>query len=103
MAAKRGLTHNLMKGSKFNQSHTTLVSDAIPLVRAAGKDDRVSKVRLGYIHSDGSNYPRVVFTKIHGGLRVMIHGRNGGQEIHVYTSCPTDVQQKLQDVWNSRR
>lgn len=103
MAAKLGLTHNLIKGRKFNRSHTTVVEDAVPIIRAAGNDHRVTKVRLGFIDGKGRGHPRVEFTGIHGGLKIVVHGSNGGQELYVYTRSPADVQKKLQDIWSQYR
>lgn len=77
-----------LAGDKISSSHTTVISAAEPLVKAAHKYPRVKKIVLGRIDNTagtaGGNQNRVKFIDEKACLLLSVTGSGSHQEIRVY-------------------
>ncbi|MEO5927613.1 MAG: hypothetical protein ABIO72_02835 [Patescibacteria group bacterium] len=89
----------LLKGAKFSASHTTVVPDAVYVIQFAGELKSVTKVSPHLIIPKGSRHPRLKFHPRSGGLECIVHGRDAGQHLWIYTNDPVQVQQDIQAAW----
>lgn len=96
---KRGL----LRGSKFSDSHSTVIKAAIPIVEAVKRDANIRKIVLGPIVWIGSGARRITFTPIRAGLRMVVRGSALQQTFFVYTGDPRGVEQRLHGIWNRER
>ncbi|HUX50620.1 MAG TPA: DUF2103 domain-containing protein [Spirochaetia bacterium] len=85
-------------GGKFTRSHTTLIEAAAPLVDRAVELEEVSKVSLGMIKVIGKGLPNIKSSAINGGLKYVVRGNLGRQEIYIYTSDPEKTQRALSSI-----
>ena len=83
-----------LTGRKITSSHTTITEAAAPVVRVAGAQPGVTKVGLGLIKVIG-NGPNSMKVSLEGPgcLLVKVRGRSTIQEIRVYVSPGTDIDQ----------
>jgi len=97
MAHARGL----LKGSKFNGKHSTVIPTAIPAVEAAKASPHVTKIALGIIKPVRAGVPHLKFTEVSGGLKMQVRGNNAVQIFWVYTTQPKDVITEITGAWDS--
>ena len=92
----------LLKGSKFNSRHTTVIEAAIPAVKAANECSSVSKIVIGVIEPTRGGRPHIKFTPVPAGLRMQVRGNSAVQIFFVYTDRPDDVIREISDKWQAR-
>ena len=98
MAHQRGL----LKGSKFNGRHSTVIPSAIPAVEAAKACQQVTKIALGIITPTKLAEERLKFTSVSGGLKMQVRGTHAIQVFYVYTNRPDDVIEEITRKWEER-
>ena len=96
MSVKKGL----LKGSKFNKRHSTIIDDAIKLIARARSVEQISKIVIGLIKPITKAERRIKFTPVPSGLKMDVRGNTAIQTFYIYTSSPVDVQNQLQETWN---
>ena len=89
----------LLEGKKFSRRHSTVIQDAVPLLRKAKSLPEVSKIVLGEISNCHPGNPHMRFTPIPAGFKLMIRGRTAVQIFFVYTINPTTTQRTLEEEW----
>lgn len=95
MAHLRGL----LKGSKFNGRHSTVIDSAVSAVEAARDCEHVSKISLGVITPISKGKPHLKFTETDGGLKMQVRGDNAVQIFYLYTTRPQDVIDEVTRNW----
>lgn len=95
MPQRRGV----LSGPKINNAHSTLIRAAAPVVAAAKKDKRVTRVILGKIVPRRGGSRRLKVQYVPAGLKITV--RSGGelQELYVYTTEAEDVRLALEEIW----
>ena len=89
----------LLKGSKFNGRHSTVIPDAIAAVEAARDCPHVSKIALGVITPLRAGKPHLKFNPVSGGLKMQVRGTHAVQIIWLYTTRPGDVITEITGKW----
>ena len=97
-----GHTKGLLKGSKFNGRHSTVIPSAIPAVEAAKNCPLVTKIGLGVITPTRAGPEHLKFTQVSGGLKMQVRGTHAIQLFWVYTIRPEDVIEEITRKWNER-
>src|SRR5258708_21496350 len=92
----------LLRGSKFNGRHSTVIPSAIPAVEAAKACDLVTKIGLGLITPAKAAEERLKFTEVSGGLKMQVRGTHAVQIFWVYTASPTEVIEEIPRNWDAR-
>jgi hypothetical protein len=92
----------LLKGSKFNGRHSTVIPSAIPAVEAARDCPQVSKIALGVITPIRAAEEHLKFTPVSGGLKMQVRGTHAVQVFYLYTTHPNDVTEEITKKWNER-
>jgi len=92
----------LLKGSKFNGRHSTVIPSAIPAVEAAKSSRHVTKISLGIITPTKNGEERLKFTKASGALKMQVRGANAVQLFWVYTNRPDEVIAEITRQWEER-
>ena len=95
-------TKGLLKGTKFNGRHSTVISSAIPVVEAARDCPHVTKIALGVITPIRAAEERLKFTTVSGGLKMQVRGTHAVQIFWLYTTRPEDVIAEITNKWNER-
>ena len=98
MSTRKGL----LKGSKFNGRHTTVIAVAHPLIRAANDDSEVTKIVVGVIvptKGGRSGQRRLKISQIKAGLELRVRGNSSVQTFYVYTSTPKETEDALNVAW----
>jgi hypothetical protein len=103
-AVKSYLAHarGLLKGSKFNGRHSTVIPSAIPAVEAAKACPHVTKIGLGIITPTKLAEERLKFTKATGALRMQVRGTHAVQLFWIYTNRPDEVIAEITKKWDQR-
>jgi hypothetical protein len=89
----------LLKGSKFNGRHSTVIDSAIAAVEAARDCPHVSKIALGIITPLRSGKPHLKFNPVSGGLKMQVRGAHAVQIIWLYTTRPDEVIAEITEKW----
>jgi hypothetical protein len=95
-------TRGLLKGSKFNGRHSTVIPSAIPAVEAARDCPHVTKIALGVITPIRAAEEHLKFTPVSGGLKMQVRGTHAVQVFYVYTTRPEEVIEEITGKWNTR-
>jgi len=98
------VSHNkgLLKGSKFNGRHSTVIPSAIPAVEAARECQHVTKIALGVITPIRAAQEHLKFTPVSGGLKMQVRGTHAVQVFWLYMTHPDDVIQEITKKWDER-
>jgi hypothetical protein len=94
-------TKGLLKGSKFNGRHSTVIPSAIPAVEAARDCQHVTKIALGVITPIRAAQEHLKFTPVSGGLKMQVRGTHAVQIFWLYTTRPDDVIAEITKKWGS--
>jgi hypothetical protein len=99
-----GVSHakGLLKGSKFNGRHSTVIPSAIPAVEAARECQHVTKIALGVITPIRAAQEHLKFTPVSGGLKMQVRGTHAVQVFWLYTTRLEDVIQEITKKWDER-
>lgn len=92
----------LLKGSKFNGKHTTVIEAAIGAVKAANESPYVSKIVIGVITPTKTGRPHIKFNPVQAGLKMQVRGNIAVQIFFVYTDHPDDVMREITGKWDDR-
>jgi hypothetical protein len=92
-------TKGLLKGSKFNGRHSTVIAGAVPAVEAAKVSPHVTKIGLGVITPIRAGKPHLKFTQVSGGLKMQVRGTHAVQVFWLYTTRPEDVVEEITEKW----
>jgi len=92
----------LLKGSKFNGRHSTVIPSAISAVEAARDCEWVSKIALGVITPIRTAEEHLKFTPVSGGLKMQVRGAHAVQVFWLYATRPDDVVEEVTRKWNER-
>src|SRR6266571_2001560 len=92
----------LLRGSKFNGRHSTVIPSAIPAVEAAKACAHVTNIGLGIITPSKGGEERLKFTKASGALKMQVRGTNAVQLFWLYTNRPDDVIAEIAAKWEDR-
>ena len=92
----------LLKGSKFNGRHSTVIPSAIPAVEAARDCPHVTKIALGVITPIRAAEEHLKFTPVSGGLKMQVRGTHAVQVFYVYTTRPDEVIEEINRKWEMR-
>jgi hypothetical protein len=95
-------TRGLLKGSKFNGRHSTVIPDAIPAVEAARDCPHVTKIALGVITPLKSGVEHLKFMPVSGGLKMQVRGSAAVQIFWLYTTKPEETIAEITKKWESR-
>jgi hypothetical protein len=82
-------------GGKITDSHSTLTETAAEVADKAVKFDFVSKISLGSIRHAPGGRRNLKFLPITGGLKAVVRGNGGVQDLFIYTSQPGAVESQL--------
>jgi hypothetical protein len=92
----------LLKGSKFNGRHSTVIPSAVPAVEAVRDCSQVSKIALGVITPIRTGEEHLKFTPVSGGLKMQVRGTHAIQVFWLYTTHPDDVVAEISKKWRDR-
>ena len=92
----------MLKGSKFNGRHSTVIPSAIPAVEAARDCADVTKIALGVITPIRPGPEHLKFTPATGCLKMQVRGTNAVQTFWVYTTSPDAVVAEITGKWEDR-
>lgn len=95
-------TRGLLKGSKFNGRHSTVIPDAIPAVEAARDCPHVTKIALGVITPLKSGAEHLKFMPVSGGLKMQVRGSAAVQIFWLYTTEPQKTIDDITKKWESQ-
>ena len=90
----------LLRGSKFNGKHSTLIAPAYPMVELLRDDDRVTKIVIGVIKPRKGNGISLKAVPIEAGLRLMVSGPSSVQQFYAYTADPEGVKAALEKLFD---
>ncbi len=94
----------LLAGAKVNDRHSTITSEGEIVVQAAQSLSEVTKIVIGIIlPKAGSRAPRIDFTRIPAGLKLIVRGTTATQQFFVYTNNPDGVERAIADAWSRKR
>jgi hypothetical protein len=98
------VTHikGLLRGSKFNGRHSTVIPSAIPAVEAARDSQHVSKIALGVITPIRAGQEHLKFTPVGGGVKMQVRGTAAIQIFWLYTTRPEEVIEEITKKWEQR-
>ena len=101
---KPAMSHarGLLKGSKFNGRHSTVIPSAVPAVEAARDCPHVSKIALGVITPIRAAQEHLKFTPVSGGLKMQVRGTHAVQIFWLYTTRPADAIAEITKAWQRR-
>lgn len=86
----------VLNGKKFNyKGHTTVIDDAVPVIRWAGKHPLVKRVSVGVILPFKSTTRRVRTKPVPAGVMVTVHGSDALQKLVFYTSDPAALTNEM--------
>jgi hypothetical protein len=91
----------LLKGSKFNGRHSTVIPSAIAAVEAARDCPHVTKIALGVVTPIRASQEHLKFTAVSGGLKMQVRGTHAVQIFWLYTTRPDDVIAEIERKWKS--
>jgi hypothetical protein len=86
----------LLEGKKFSSRHSSVIDDAVLILRKAKALPEVSKIVLGEISRCRPGNPHIRFSPIPAGLKLMVRGKTAVQIFFVYTTDPTTTQRSLE-------
>ncbi len=89
----------LLEGKKFSSRHSSVIGDAVLILRKAKVLPEVSKIVLGEISRCRPGDPHIRFNPIPAGFKMMIRGRTAVQNFFVYTINPTTTQKLIEEAW----
>lgn len=89
----------LLKGSKFNGRHSTVIPSAVAAVEAARDCPHVSKIALGVITPLRAGKPHLKFIPVSGGLKMQVRGPHAVQILWLYTTRPDEVIAEITKKW----
>jgi hypothetical protein len=92
----------LLRGSKFNGRHSTVIDSAIPALEAARDCAHVTKIALGVITPIRVGSEHLKFTRATGCLKMQVRGNNAVQTFWVYTTNPDAVVTEITGKWDAR-
>jgi hypothetical protein len=92
----------LLKGSKFNGRHSTVIPSAIAAVEAAKTSAHVTKIALGLITPVRAGEEHLKFTDTGGGLKMQVRGTHAVQVFWIYTTHPNEVIEEITRKWEQR-
>ena len=95
-------TRGLLKGSKFNGRHSTVIPSAIPAVEAAKACPHVTKIGLGIITPTKTSEEHLKFTKVSGAVKMQVRGVHAVQLFWIYTNRPDEVIAEVTMKWDQR-
>jgi hypothetical protein len=93
----------LLKGSKFNGRHSTVIPSAIPAIEAAKDSPHVTKIALGVITPIRAAEAHLKFTPVSGGLKMQVRGTHAVQIIWLYTTHPDEVIAEIMRKWDAEK
>ena len=93
----------LLKGSKFNGRHSTVIPNAIAAIEAARDSPLVSKIALGVITPVRAAEAHLKFTPVSGGLKMQVRGTHAVQIIWLYTTRPDEVIAEITKKWDAEK
>lgn len=93
----------LLAGRKVNKRHSTIISEGEIVVQAAQSLSEVTKIVIGIIFPKASRAPRIDFTQISAGLKLIVRGTTATQQFFVYTKNPDGVERVIADAWSRKR
>lgn len=98
------MTHikGLLRGSKFNGRHSTVIPSAIPAVEAARDCGHVTKIALGLITPVKTGTEHLKFSAVSGGLKMQVRGTHAIQVFWLYTTRPDDAILEIEAKWDQR-
>jgi hypothetical protein len=98
------VTHarGLLKGSKFNGRHSTVIPSAVPAVEAARDCEQVTKIALGVNTPNRPGPEHLKFTPATGCLKMQVRGTNAVQTFWVYSTSPDAVVAEINRKWGER-
>jgi hypothetical protein len=92
----------LLKGSKFNGRHSTVIPSAIPAVEAARDCPHVSKIALGVITPIRAGQEHLKFSPASGGLKMQVRGTHAVQVFWLYTTQLAAAIEEITRKWDQR-
>ncbi len=92
-------TKKLLRGSKFSNSHQSIIDTARSLLVFAKNLPEVEKIVIADIVSCKPGHRRIKLTPILAGLKLVVRGSCAQQVFYIYTAHPADVEHKLQTHW----
>jgi hypothetical protein len=95
-------TKGLLKGSKFNGRHSTVIPSAIPAVEAARDCPHVTKIALGVITPLRAGQEHLKLTPATGSLKMQVRGTHAVQVFWLYTTRPKEVISEITRKWEER-
>jgi hypothetical protein len=94
----------LLAGSKVSGRHSSVIDEATIVVQTAQALSDVTKIVISIIlPKAGSRTPRVDFTRIPAGLKLIVRGTTATQQFFVYTNNPDGVERVIADAWSRKR
>jgi len=92
----------LLKGSKFNGRHSTVIPSAIPAVEAARDCPHITKIALGVITPIRSGEEHLKLSHSTGGLKMQVRGTHAVQVFWLYTTNPEAAIAEITEKWEQR-
>lgn len=85
-------TKHLLKGSKFNARHSTIIDEAVPLLQHLKKQPFVKKIALGCIKPNTASTTRIKFTRDKYAIKLQVYGSAAVQLFHVFGSLDSIME-----------
>jgi hypothetical protein len=92
----------LLKGSKFNGRHSTVIPSAVPAVEAARDCPHVTKIALGVITPIRAGQEHLKLSHATGGLKMQVRGTHAVQVFWLYTTEPEAAIAEISRKWEER-
>jgi hypothetical protein len=90
-----GVPRKLLEGKKFNRRHSTIIEDAVGLIKAIKGIGEVTKISIGVIKptNHGTYRVKALWENHATAVALTVRGKNAVQDFWIYGS-PLDVVYK---------
>ncbi len=87
----------LLRGDRFNQSHSTVIKGAEPFIRFLGKCPGVKKVTIGVITPAQCRKPSIRVKETHFSLEAVVKTNTCIQQFYIHCHDKQQVIQSIED------
>ncbi|MEI6627675.1 MAG: hypothetical protein WCL61_03705 [bacterium] len=88
-----------ISGKKVARSHSSVIEEAMPIIRHALKLPNISKVVNSQIAVIEKGPPRIKIKPVLAGLELMVRGKFCRQKFFIYTADIESITIELERVW----
>ena len=89
------MAHRIQCDGKMTNNHQGIIEVAKEVVKHAIRLAEVKKISLSWIRHAHGGRKAIKFRPISGGIKVIVRGSGGVQDLIVYTEFPSQVERSI--------